>query len=107
MVLTGWKEIAKYLGCSVRTVQRWEASGLPILRPTPGLRAHVVAYPKQLDTWMKRSDHRFPEMVNLQTEIERTRQLLLDLLQHRQQMRQRLDELRRELAALRTRHRNH
>ena len=36
MILKGWKDIAKYLGTAVRTVQRWELLGLPIRRPTPG-----------------------------------------------------------------------
>jgi hypothetical protein len=38
MILKGWKDIAKYLGCGVRTVQRWEKLGLPVRRP-----AHRVA----------------------------------------------------------------
>jgi len=33
MILSGWKEIASYLHCGVRTVQRWEVDGLPIYRP--------------------------------------------------------------------------
>ena len=33
-VLNSWKEIASYLGRSVRTVQRWEREfGLPVHRP--------------------------------------------------------------------------
>ena len=33
-VLSSWKDIAKYMGKGVRTVQRWERHlGLPVRRP--------------------------------------------------------------------------
>ena len=54
MVLSGWKEIAGYLHCGVRTVQRWEDEGLPIHRPAPGKRSHVVAHSADLDRWVRR-----------------------------------------------------
>jgi len=41
MILSGWKEIASYLHCGVRTVQRWEMDGLPIRRPLPGKRREL------------------------------------------------------------------
>jgi hypothetical protein len=51
--LTSWKEIATYLGKSVRTVQRWEASlGLPVRRPNANDRNIVVAMPTELDQWL-------------------------------------------------------
>ena len=59
MVLKGWKDISKYLGCGVRTVQRWEKLGLPVRRPTKGLRSAVMAITEELDSWLK---HR-PETV--------------------------------------------
>jgi hypothetical protein len=53
--LTSWKEIATYLGKSVRTVQRWEASlGLPVRRPNANDRNIVVAIPSELDGWIKK-----------------------------------------------------
>ena len=107
MILNGWKEIANYLRCGLRTVQRWERNGLPVLRPAPGSRAHVVAYSENLDRWLKRSKDGLPAMESLQTEIERSQQLLLTLSQHRRQMLLRLDQLRKELAALRTKHQKH
>ena len=55
MILAGWKEIAKHLRCGVRTVQRWEQRGLPVHRPLPGKRSHVIAYSDELD-WFVR-DH--------------------------------------------------
>ena len=104
MLLSGWKEIANYLRSGVRTVQRWEHDGLPVIRPRPGARAHVVAYTVHLDAWVRRSRNGHAEISGLQTETERTRQLLVSLSKERAQMRLRLAELRREVASLRTRH---
>ena len=53
--LTSWKEIASYIGKSVRTVQRWESElGLPVRRPNPGDRNIVLAMPDELDRWLLR-----------------------------------------------------
>ena len=37
MILSGWKEMAQYLRCSVRTAQRWQ--DLPVKRAYAGLQA--------------------------------------------------------------------
>lgn len=51
-VLGSWKEIAHYLGKSVRSVQRWESElGLPVHRP--GQAGIVLAYPTELDCWVR------------------------------------------------------
>jgi len=51
--LNEWKEIADYLGVSVRTVQAWERTyGLPVQR-LPGKRPRVWADPKELDAWKR------------------------------------------------------
>lgn len=51
--LTGWKEIAKYLGVSVRTAQNFEEDrGLPVRR-RGGLRTPVYAMASELDAWHK------------------------------------------------------
>lgn len=55
MILNGWKEIAAYVNSSVRTVQRWEKAGMPVVRPLPSLRGSVIAYSEQLDSWLARS----------------------------------------------------
>ncbi len=53
-VLTSWKEIAAYLGKGVRTVQRWEREmGLPIRRPKPKEKQIVLAFPDELDDWVR------------------------------------------------------
>ena len=54
MLLNGWKEIATYLHCGLRTVQRWEALGMPVYRVRPGKRGPVVARTEGLDAWVSR-----------------------------------------------------
>jgi len=52
-ILSGWKEIATYLGKGVRTVQRQERGlGLPVRRPAGRIRAAVVATKAELDGWI-------------------------------------------------------
>lgn len=51
--LSGWKEIANYLGKGVRTVQRYERQmGLPIHRPVGKTSPAVVAVEAELDQWL-------------------------------------------------------
>jgi hypothetical protein len=51
--LSGWKEIANYLGKGVRTVQRYEwQMGLPVRRPAGKPRGSVVATRPELDAWV-------------------------------------------------------
>lgn len=55
-VLHSWKEIAKYLGCGVRTVQRWEHDlALPVRRPRGEIRSAVIALTSELDDWLART----------------------------------------------------
>jgi len=52
-VLTCWKDIAKYMGKGVRTVQRWEQDfGLPVRRPLGSNKKAVLARPQDLDAWV-------------------------------------------------------
>src|ERR1035441_6598901 len=50
-VLQSWKEIAAYLGVSVRSAQRWETCGLPIHRQGTGTKARTFAYADELERW--------------------------------------------------------
>jgi len=51
--LSGWKDIANYLGKGVRTVQRYERElGLPVRRPAGKLFGSVAATKAELDAWM-------------------------------------------------------
>src|SRR3974390_504281 len=54
--LSGWKEIANYLGKGVRTVQRYERQmGLPVRRPAGKPMGSVVATKAELDAWVQAS----------------------------------------------------
>ncbi len=53
-VLDSWKEIAAYLGRSVKTCRRWEHElGLPVHRLEESPKARVFAYPDEVDQWVK------------------------------------------------------
>jgi hypothetical protein len=53
-VLSSWKDIAKYLGKGVRTVQRWERQfGLPVRRPIgASQKSAVLLYRGDVDAWL-------------------------------------------------------
>jgi predicted DNA-binding transcriptional regulator AlpA len=52
-ILSGWKDIANYLGKGVRTVQRYERElALPVRRPAGKTRGSVIATQSELDTWV-------------------------------------------------------
>src|SRR5215475_3018600 len=54
--LSGWKDIANYLGKGVRTVQRYERQlGLPVRRPAGKPWGSVVATRGELDAWVSAS----------------------------------------------------
>ena len=56
MVISGWKEIAKYLGSGIRSAQRWAKShDLPVHRPVQlHKRGPVIALSEDLDEWVRR-----------------------------------------------------
>lgn len=57
--LTSWKEIASYLGRSVRTVRRWEKTeGLPIRRHLHQKASTVFANPEEVDAWLLERENR-------------------------------------------------
>lgn len=52
--LESWKEIATYLGRTVRTVQRWERlKGLPVHRHGHGANGSVYAFKEDIDQWLR------------------------------------------------------
>jgi hypothetical protein len=54
-VLLGWKQIARYLGKSVRTVQRWEHElGLPVRKIDTQTKSEVVAFVTEIKVWVRR-----------------------------------------------------
>jgi CheY-like chemotaxis protein len=51
-LLNSWKEIARYVGRSERTVQRWEKQfGFPVRRPAGRARSAVIAIPSEIRCW--------------------------------------------------------
>jgi hypothetical protein len=51
--LTGWKEIAAYLGRGVRTAQRWEREfGMPVRRIGTNRAESVFAFVEEIDDWL-------------------------------------------------------
>jgi hypothetical protein len=55
-ILSGWKEIARYLGKGVRTVQRYERElGLPVRRVSGGRDGSVVTTKSDINNWLKSS----------------------------------------------------
>jgi PAS domain-containing protein len=52
--LRSWKEIARHMGASVRTVQRWEREfRLPVRRIEARRGAVVFAFPAELENWLR------------------------------------------------------
>jgi hypothetical protein len=55
-ILSGWKDIANYLGKGVRTVQRYERElGLPVRRPSGKMKGSVIATQAELSSWVAAS----------------------------------------------------
>ena len=54
-VLSSWKDIARYVGKGVRTVQRWEHElGLPVRRPNgASQKSAVMLQRSELDLWLE------------------------------------------------------
>ena len=53
-VLHSWKDISSYIGLAVRTAQRWEHDlGLPVHRPADHNHTAVLAFPEELDAWLR------------------------------------------------------
>jgi predicted DNA-binding transcriptional regulator AlpA len=52
-VLRSWKDIAHYVGTSVKTVQRWErAYEFPVRRVEPNKGSVVFAFQNEVDQWL-------------------------------------------------------
>jgi hypothetical protein len=101
MVLSGWKEISRHLRYGVRTLQRWERTGLPVRRINNGPRSPVVADSEELDAWILH--RKLPRGVpkTLLDNLERARELRSEVQQNRKELEHRLETLRKELAELR------
>lgn len=67
--LDSWKEVAAYLGISVRSAQRWEQSeGLPVKRHRHQKQGSIYAFVSDLDRWRKsRTEPRRHERITERT----------------------------------------
>lgn len=105
MLLTGWKQIANYLQCGVRTAQRRERNGLPVRRPVPGDRSPVYAESADIDAWLRSGRLRRIADEELRANIERAKKLRDEIQQARENLRLKLGALKKEVAALQARQR--
>lgn len=114
-VLTSWKEIARYMGKGVRTVQRWEQEfGLPIRRPLGSDKKAVLARPSDLDSWValrcgmssryaKAADPASSALLlrsNVAAEMETSRRLRENCRHARGELRSALQALNEQLARI-------
>jgi hypothetical protein len=112
-ILTGWKEIARYLNMGVRTVQRYEREKkLPIRRLTNNLRGPVVAFRLELEGWVaslpKRPDCEVlprsqPERDALKNRIIRARKLRSETVGLRSQLLNSIATLQKTVAVSQSR----
>jgi hypothetical protein len=113
-ILSGWKDIANYLGRGVRTVQRYERElSLPVRRPAGKSKGSVIARQSELDTWVASSrltDSQLPaasvlsgftSLKNLISEMddlaERVKRLRLEISAHREMLRESVRRIQREV----------
>jgi predicted DNA-binding transcriptional regulator AlpA len=95
--LSGWKEIASYLGRGVRTVQRYERElGFPVRRPTGKSRAAVIATKAEVDAWVAASPIRSTYGLSRPQTVSQI--AMLDDMKKRVE---RMSELRNQMRALR------
>ncbi len=99
MILSGWKEIAGYLHCGVRTVQRWEAEGLPVHRPAPYKRSHVIAHSEELDCWVRNGSSPDSEYQKLSTSLATAQKLYDENRARIAELQERVLRLLEELAS--------
>ena len=105
--LSGWKDIARYLGKGVRTVQRYERElRLPVRRPAGKTRGSVLATRAELDAWVSarpireefelgQSARNTPAstLASLREALANSRQLQAEMLELRQELRTSVETL--------------
>jgi hypothetical protein len=99
MILTGWKEMGGHLRGAPRTAQRWERSGVPVKRPIPGRRSHVMAESELLDAWLRNTEFWRNQDFDRLTHIHRGRTLRAEAQQSRQKMLAKVAALQTQVAA--------
>jgi len=90
--LTSWKEIAKYIGKGVRTVQRWERMlRFPVRRPIANQKGIVLADTEEIDAWMASSTVRTGSDSSF--ELTRLRTMVAEMLAENALLRSELERL--------------
>ena len=98
-ILSGWKDVANYLGKGVRTVQRYERElTLPIRRPQGKTFGAVMATKAELNAWLTTRPIR--KAFQLRSATPGNATALDELRRHLKELRR----LRRESAVLREEH---
>lgn len=103
MILSGWKQIANYMQCSVRTAQRWEEYGLPVRRPIRGGRGQVVAQSADIESWLRSNQLQRAVDLDVIATIVKAKKLCDEVQQSRDMLLLRVEALRKQIAILRAR----
>lgn len=99
MMLSGWKEIAQYLRCSLRSAQRYQSIGLPIKRLHPG-RGPVVAYSEDIDAWVRGLLSRSKGARTTPTNVMRSRELRAQVERSTEKLRKMVEELMKTVESI-------
>jgi hypothetical protein len=104
-ILSGWKDIANYLGKGIRTVQRYEGDlRLPVRRPAGRARGSVVATKEEIDSWIAASPIRERSKSGTDTgcvlSMETMKKRIEEMVRLRSQMRELRVDLRDSLSVL-------
>ena len=95
MTLVGWKEIARYLRCGVRSAQRWQSRGLPVKRLYPGRHAPVWANSDEVDRWARGGSFWRDKQVGTRANVMRSQELRAQVERSREKLHHTLDELKK------------
>ena len=100
--LTTWKEIASYVGKSVRTVQRWERDlGLPVRRGRSG-KTVLLAVTSELDEWVVMNLHYSSDQPKSRTQARSgNRSTIAAVAEEVMRLRKLREEMRKSTAELR------
>lgn len=109
-ILSGWKEIANYLGKGVRTVQRYERlHGFPVRRPAGKPWGSVVATTAEIDAWvgasplrddlwlLRPSESTDATWAQIQSNVAESKRLVKQMTDLRQELRSSVRLLRRSV----------
>lgn len=101
MILSGWKEIAQYLRCGVRSAQRWQSMGLPVRHLHSGHRAPVVADSEEIDAWTRGGAFWRKKSLDTLANVKRSRELRTQVRRAREALQHTRDQLKKNLATSR------